>query len=109
MCEVTGAPLRGCCGGWRAHSRALKREGVALHYSIQDPRAPLLSRLLPMLALAYALSPLSLLPNFIPVLGLVDDLLLMPALLWMSIRLIPSEVGVSGMNMESSMASVVYD
>jgi uncharacterized membrane protein YkvA (DUF1232 family) len=48
--------------------------------------------LLPAVALAYALSPLDLVPDFIPILGLLDDLLLLPALLWLAIRAIPPQV-----------------
>jgi hypothetical protein len=43
-------------------------------------------------ALAYALSPLDLIPDFIPILGLVDDLILLPGMIWLSIQLIPSQV-----------------
>jgi hypothetical protein len=60
---------------------------------VHDPRTPLLSKLLPWLVLAYALSPLDLIPDFIPVLGFLDDMLLLPLGLWLSFKLIPAEVG----------------
>jgi uncharacterized membrane protein YkvA (DUF1232 family) len=65
---------------------------LALHYAIHDPRTPFLAKLLPLVAIGYALSPLDLIPDFIPVLGLVDDLLILPGLIWLSIHLIPHQV-----------------
>uniref|UniRef100_A0A383VAP8 DUF1232 domain-containing protein n=1 Tax=Tetradesmus obliquus TaxID=3088 RepID=A0A383VAP8_TETOB len=65
---------------------------AALYYAVHDPRTPVLSKLLPWLVLAYALSPLDLIPDFIPVLGLLDDMLLLPLGLWVSYKLIPAQV-----------------
>lgn len=65
---------------------------LALYYALHDPRTPLLSKLVPWLVLAYALSPLDLIPDFIPVLGYLDDLLLLPLGLWLSCKMIPAEV-----------------
>lgn len=62
--------------------------------AVHDPRTPLLSKVLPWLVLAYALSPLDLIPDFIPVLGLLDDMLLLPLGLWASYKLIPKEVSM---------------
>jgi uncharacterized membrane protein YkvA (DUF1232 family) len=62
------------------------------HPAVHDPRTPVLSKLLPWLVLAYALSPLDLIPDFIPVLGFVDDMLLLPLGLWVSYKLIPAQV-----------------
>ncbi|EFN53849.1 hypothetical protein CHLNCDRAFT_14586, partial [Chlorella variabilis] len=72
--------------------KKLKREVLALHYATHDARLGVLPRLLAFLAIAYALSPLDLIPDFIPVLGLVDDVLILGALLFVAIRLIPHEV-----------------
>jgi uncharacterized membrane protein YkvA (DUF1232 family) len=67
---------------------------ILLHLrAVHDPRTPILSKLLPWLVLAYALSPLDLIPDFIPVLGFVDDMLLLPLGLWVSYKLIPAQVG----------------
>ncbi|KAK9823146.1 hypothetical protein WJX72_000606 [[Myrmecia] bisecta] len=81
--------------GWYAtlkrHAKALKRSVLALYYATQDPDVGWLPKFLAMFALAYALSPMDLIPDFIPVLGLLDDLLLLPGLIWLAIRLIPDE------------------
>lgn len=71
-------------------ARALKTELTALWYASQDPRLPLRAKAAIALTLAYALSPIDLIPDFIPVLGYLDDLILVPALITLSIRLIPA-------------------
>lgn len=55
----------------------------------RDPRTPMAAKLLAGAVAAYALSPIDLIPDFIPVLGLLDDLLLVPAGIWLVVRLIP--------------------
>uniref|UniRef100_A0A7S2DMP9 DUF1232 domain-containing protein n=1 Tax=Alexandrium andersonii TaxID=327968 RepID=A0A7S2DMP9_9DINO len=59
---------------------------------MQEEDVGLLPRLLGGVALAYALSPIDLIPDFIPVLGLLDDLLLLPGLIWLALRLVPPDV-----------------
>lgn len=76
----------------RAAARRLKGELLALSLAARDPRTPWPARLLALLVLAYALSPLDLIPDFIPVLGQLDDLLLVPAGLWLALRLIPPPI-----------------
>ena len=73
-------------------ARALKRHVVALWLAARDPRTPLGAKLLAGLIAAYALSPIDLIPDFIPVLGYLDDLLLVPAGIWLAVRLIPAEL-----------------
>jgi len=69
------------------------REEVGVYRSIMaDPRCPRVSRWLLGGAIAYALSPVDLIPDFIPVLGYIDDLLIVPFLVWLAMRLIPKEV-----------------
>ena len=70
----------------------LKRDVVALWLAARDPRVPMLAKALAALVAAYALSPLDLIPDFIPVLGYLDDLLIVPAGIWLAIRLIPAPV-----------------
>ncbi|GMA17416.1 DUF1232 domain-containing protein [Deinococcus metallilatus] len=76
----------------REFARHLKAELLALSFAARDPRTPWPARALALLVLAYALSPIDLIPDFIPVLGQLDDLLLVPAGLWLALRLIPAEV-----------------
>lgn len=64
-------------------------EAHAAWLAARDPRTPMLARLLAVAVAAYALSPIDLIPDFIPVLGLVDDLVIVPVGLWLVRRLIP--------------------
>ena len=73
-----------------AHS--LKRESLALYYAARDARTPWYAKLLAGAIVAYALSPIDLIPDFIPVLGLLDELLLLPAAIWLALRLVPAPV-----------------
>lgn len=75
--------------GW---AKSLKREGQALKAAAMDPRTPRLARWVALGTLAYALSPIDLIPDFIPVLGQLDDLVLVPLGLWLAVRMIPDEV-----------------
>ena len=75
--------------------QAAKQFAVAAHalwFAARDPRTPLAARLLALLVAAYALSPIDLIPDFIPVLGLLDDLLIVPAGVWLVRRLIPDDL-----------------
>ena len=70
-------------------ARALKREVVALWIAARDPRTPISARIVAAMVAAYALSPIDLIPDFIPVLGLLDDLLIVPLGILLAVRLIP--------------------
>ena len=76
----------------RQWARALKRDVAVLALAARDPAVPLAAKLLAGAVAAYALSPIDLIPDFIPVLGLLDDLLLVPAGIWLVLRMIPPEV-----------------
>ena len=69
---------------------ALKREVIVLWLAARDPRVPFHAKLLAGFVAAYALSPIDLIPDFVPVLGLLDDLLLVPLGIWLALRLIPA-------------------
>ena len=73
-------------------ARALKREALALYYAARDPRTPWYAKLIAGAIVAYALSPIDLIPDFIPVLGLLDELLLLPGAIWLALRLVPERV-----------------
>lgn len=67
----------------------LRIEAHAIWLAVRDPRAPWAARAVGLVVAAYALSPIDLIPDFVPVLGLVDDALLIPAGLWLMARLLP--------------------
>jgi uncharacterized membrane protein YkvA (DUF1232 family) len=73
-------------------ARSIKRDVVTVYFAARDPQAPWGARLLAALVAAYALSPIDLIPDFIPVLGYLDDLLIVPLGLLLVMRLMPSEV-----------------
>ncbi len=76
----------------RTRARALKTETLALYYAMRDPRTPWYARAVALLTLAYALSPIDLIPDFIPVLGYLDDLLIVPLGIVIALKLIPAQV-----------------
>ena len=73
-------------------SRKLKTEITTLYYAYQDPKLGLLPKIIILFTLGYALSPIDLIPDFIAVLGYIDDLVIVPALISLSIKLIPEEI-----------------
>lgn len=76
----------------RAWAGTLKRDVVALTLAARDPRVPIGAKIVAGAVAAYALSPIDLVPDFIPVLGLVDDLLLVPLGIGLAIRMIPEKL-----------------
>lgn len=77
---------------WKQWATSLRRSVHALYLAGRDRRVPLLAKLVIGLTVAYALSPIDLIPDFVPVLGYLDDLLLLPLGIWLAIRLIPPDV-----------------
>ena len=73
----------------RAWARNLKRDVVALWIAARDPRVRWYVKTIAGAVAAYALSPIDLIPDFIPVIGLLDDLIIVPAGIWLVVRLIP--------------------
>lgn len=76
----------------KAHARELKRETYAIYLAARDPRTPWYAKALVFFVVAHTFSPIDLIPDFIPVLGYLDDLVITPAGLWLAVRLIPPEV-----------------
>ncbi len=72
--------------------RMLKQHVHALALACRHPRTPWYAKAWVALVVAYALSPIDLIPDFVPVLGAVDDLVLMPLGIWVGLRLVPPEV-----------------
>jgi uncharacterized membrane protein YkvA (DUF1232 family) len=77
---------------WREQARKLKRDVVAIALAMRDPRVPWYAKALGACVVAYALSPIDLIPDFIPVVGHLDDLVLVPLGLFLLLRLIPAPV-----------------
>lgn len=76
----------------RRRADELRRETYALYLAYRDPRTPWLARLVAGCVVAYAFSPLDLIPDFVPVLGYLDDLVLVPLGVALALRLIPPAV-----------------
>ena len=76
----------------RQKARALTRECQALYFAARDPRTPWYVKAFAAGIAAYALSPIDLIPDFIPVLGLLDDVVLLPLAIVVVLKLIPAEV-----------------
>ena len=68
------------------------KELVVLHLAYQNPRTPWTAKVLIVLIIGYALSPIDLIPDFIPVIGLLDDLILLPLGIYFAIKLIPKDI-----------------
>ncbi|KAI3594278.1 hypothetical protein D9X30_0510 [Cupriavidus sp. U2] len=86
----------------RTWARAVKRDGVALWFACRHPDTPWYVKALGAFVVAYALSPIDLVPDFIPVLGYIDDVLLLPALIWLAVRLMPAAVLASSREQASA-------
>jgi len=89
----------------KAQAKHLKQHTLTVYFAARDPRTPLLVRALAMFVAAYALSPIDLIPDFIPVIGYLDDLLLVPVGLALVVRLTPPEVLESARTQAQQVAS----
>lgn len=76
----------------RAWAQRIKRDGLTLWFATRHPRTPWYAKAIGVFVVAYALSPIDVIPDFIPVLGYVDDVLLLPALIWLAVKLLPADV-----------------
>ena len=99
----------------RTRARSLKTEIFAIYLAARDPRTPWYVRALVFFVVAHTLSPIDLIPDFIPVLGYLDDLLITPAGIWLAVSLIPPEVladartkaAIQGMDQKLGVAGAV--
>ena len=76
----------------RRKARVLKRDTLALYLAVRDPRTPWYAKAVAAAVVAYALSPFDLIPDFIPVLGYLDDLIVVPLGITLALKLIPEPV-----------------
>jgi uncharacterized membrane protein YkvA (DUF1232 family) len=84
--------LAAMTGQLKSWARRIKRDGVTLWFARKHPGTPWHAKALGLFVVAYALSPIDLIPDFVPVLGYLDDVLLLPGLIWLTIRLLPPDV-----------------
>src|SRR5262245_8272779 len=89
MLRPTNRRLRGALGALKEWARAVKRDVRALYLCSRDPRVPWYAKAMAACVAAYALSPIDLIPDFIPVLGYLDDVIIVPAGIWLAVRLVP--------------------
>jgi uncharacterized membrane protein YkvA (DUF1232 family) len=76
----------------KARARELKPEVAALYFAARHPRTPWVAKLLVIAIVAYAVSPIDLIPDFIPVLGFLDELILLPIAIVLATKLVPADV-----------------
>jgi uncharacterized membrane protein YkvA (DUF1232 family) len=75
-------------------ARKLSRDGHAIYLASRDPRVPWYVKFLAIAVAGYALSPIDLIPDFIPVVGYLDDLIIVPLGIWLVVSLIPEQIVV---------------
>jgi uncharacterized membrane protein YkvA (DUF1232 family) len=86
-------------------ARRIKRDAMTIYFAARDPRTPLIVRLLAFAVAAYAISPIDLIPDFIPVLGYLDDLILLPLGIALVIKFTPTIVIESSRKKAAEAAS----
>ena len=105
---MSGSPPPPSPGGWlaalRLRARQLKQHTLTVYFAARDPRTPWPVRLLALAVAAYALSPIDLIPDFIPVLGLLDDIVIVPLGLALVVRWTPPDVLASAREQAGRMA-----
>jgi len=88
----SGLPIMSVIRQWKRRVQQLKVETYALYLACRDPRTPWYAKLLAAGVVAYAVSPIDLIPDFIPVLGVLDDLAIVPLGTFLAIKMVPKEV-----------------
>lgn len=76
----------------KERAKNLKNDIPAIFFALRHPQTPIRAKLIAAVAVAYALSPVDLIPDFIPVLGYLDDIIILPVLITATIKLIPKEI-----------------
>jgi uncharacterized membrane protein YkvA (DUF1232 family) len=92
MLDQNRKPKSALVDNLKERARVLKRDVYALYLAVRDPRTPWYAKAFAAFVVAYAFSPIDLIPDPIPVLGYLDDLLLVPLGVAIALRMIPSEV-----------------
>ncbi len=76
----------------KARARAIENRSLCIYLAARDPRTPWYAKALIFFVVAHTFSPIDLIPDFIPILGYLDDLIITPGGIWLAVRLIPPEV-----------------
>ena len=76
----------------KIRARKLKAEITAVYYAYRHPSLGWFPKIIIVITIGYALSPIDLIPDFIPIIGYLDDLIILPALISLSVKLIPAEI-----------------
>ena len=76
----------------KERTKKLKTDIPAIFLALKDEEAPSSAKIIAAITVAYALSPIDLIPDFVPILGYLDDVILLPALVALTVRLIPKEI-----------------
>jgi uncharacterized membrane protein YkvA (DUF1232 family) len=95
--------MAGSLESWKQKARQLRQEIYALYLAYRDPRVPLHAKIFAACVVGYALSPIDLIPDPIPILGYLDDLVLIPLGISLAIKMIPTEVMVESRVKASEM------
>lgn len=77
---------------WKAKAKKIKSEIPTLFFALKDKDTPIIAKIMAGITVAYALSPIDLIPDFIPILGYVDDVILLPVMIGLTIKLIPKNI-----------------
>lgn len=72
--------------------KSLKKEVLTIYYAYKNPETKLFPKIIILFTLGYALSPIDLIPDFIPIFGYIDDLIIIPGLITLSLKMIPKEI-----------------
>lgn len=73
-------------------AKLLKQEIIVIYYAYKNPETPLIPKIIIIFTLGYAMSPIDLIPDFIPVIGFLDDVIIIPLLIAISLKFIPIEI-----------------
>lgn len=86
------ATVSGILSRLKKMAKRLRQESYALYFAFKDPRTPWFAKVVILIVLGYLLSPVDLIPDFVPVLGYLDDLVIVPLPIRIAIKLIPKEI-----------------
>jgi uncharacterized membrane protein YkvA (DUF1232 family) len=90
----------------KSWAKELKRNILVLWFALKNPKTPFLARAVAFITVTYTLSPIDLIPDFIPVLGYIDDIILIPILVWITLKLVPDDVMIQSRQQAQELLAV---